>query len=72
MFELGQEVKILDPNLEEQGELLSKETVEVLKATKGIGEVTQIQDGLFYVGFKDEEGNWVTQVFKEEELGGVN
>lgn len=68
MFKVGDLVKIKNPNLEEQGELLSTETINLLKTLNFTGTVTQVQDDLFYVGFADEKLGWVTQVFKEDEI----
>lgn len=68
MFNVGDKAKIKSTNTKEQGELLSAETIKVLEDTNFTGEVTQIQDGLIYVGFVDSKKNWVTQVFREEEL----
>lgn len=71
MFKVGDLVKIKNPKLEEQGELLSAETINLLKELNFTGAVTQVQDGLFYVGFVHEELGWVTQVFKKDEIEGV-
>lgn len=68
MFKVGDKVKMTDTELEAEGELLSEETINVLKNVEFTGEVTQVQDGLFYVGFLDGAENWVTQVFKEDEI----
>lgn len=56
-----------DKDLKEEGDRLSKETIAVLKACDFKGEITQIQDGLYYVAFKALDA-WVTQVFKEDEI----
>lgn len=71
MFKIGDTVRIKNPQLEEQGELLAPETINLLKAVNCTGEVSQVQDGLFYVGFKHDKLGWVTQVFKEDEIEGV-
>ena len=71
MFKVGDLVKIKDPKLEEQGELLAPETINLLKAVNCTGEVTQAQGGLFYVGFKHDKLGWATQVFKEDEIEGA-
>lgn len=68
MLNVGDKVRIKNPDIEEQGELLSKETISVLKSTDFTGEISQIQDGLNYVGFIDKNNNWVTQVFKDDEI----
>lgn len=65
---VGSKVEVKNKDLEAQGELLSQEGIDVLKAVDFTGEITQIQDGLFYVGFVDPAGNWLTQVFKEDEI----
>lgn len=69
MVSVGDKVKIKNPDLEVQDELLEQNTVDILNELNFIGEVSQIQEGLFYVGFKSKEGRgWLTQVFKEDEI----
>lgn len=68
MVKVEDKVKIRDTNLVAQDELLSEETLHVLKAVDFTGMITQVQDNLFYVGFVDKDDNWVTQVFKENEI----
>lgn len=68
MFKVEDKVKIRDTNLVAQDELLSEETLHVLKAVDFTGTVTQVQDNLFYVGFVDKNNSWVTQVFEENEI----
>lgn len=69
MFKAGDKVKIKDPDVQIQDELLEKEAIDILKERNFIGEVSQVQEGLFYVGFKSEKGlGWVTQFFKENEI----
>ena len=41
MFNIGDKVKIINPNVEEQGELLAPETINLLKALDFTGVVTQ-------------------------------
>lgn len=66
-FKVGTKIKRKDTNLEAVGGKLEPETVRVLKACNFTGEISQVQDGLVYVGFKSANG-WVTQVFKPEEI----
>lgn len=66
-IKLGDLVEIKKPDSEPEGEMLNTTTVEILKDCDNQGKVTQIQDGLVYVGFVSERG-WVTQVFKPEEI----
>lgn len=68
MFKVGDRVKVLNPNINEQDELLEAETINLLKTLNFIGTVTQIENGLNYVGFAHENLGWVTQVFKEDEI----
>lgn len=72
MFKVEDIVKIKDTKLMAQDELLSEETLNVLKAVDFTGTITQVQDNLYYVGFIDKNDNWVTQVFKENEIEGVD
>ena len=71
MFKIGDRVKIKNPDIEEQGELLSPETINLLKTVDFIGTVTKLEDDLTFVGFKHEKLGWVTQVFKEDEIEGI-
>lgn len=68
MFKIGDRVKVLNPNTNEQDELLESETINLLKKLDFIGIVTQIENDLNYVGFAHETLGWVTQVFKEDEI----
>ena len=68
MFKVGVVVKVKNPAVEEQGEMLSSETINLLKTVDFTGTVTKIEDELFFVGFTHEKLGWVTQVFKEEEI----
>ena len=68
MVKVGDKVKIINPDVEEQGELLAPETINLLKALDFTGVVTQLQDDLVYVGFAHEKLGWVTQVFREDEI----
>lgn len=68
MVEVGDKVKIKNPDVKEQGELLSAETINLLKELDFTGTVTQVQDVLIYVGFAHEKLGWVTQVFKPDEI----
>lgn len=60
-------VKVINPDTVADGEMTNSTTIAILKECDNKGKVTQIQDGLVYVGFVSEIG-WVTQVFKPEEL----
>lgn len=71
MFKVGDVVKIKNPDLEEKGELLSPETINLLKTLDFTGTVTKVEDDLFFVGFAHEQLGWVTQVFKEDEIEGM-
>lgn len=71
MFKVGDKVKVKNPDLTEQDELLSIETIAVLKALNFTGAITQIEDDLYFVGFAHDKLGWVTQVFKADEIEGV-
>lgn len=68
MYRVGDLVKVKNPDTEERGELLSTETINLLKELDFTGTVTQVQDGLIYVGFAHEKLGWVTQVYKDDEI----
>lgn len=70
-LKVGQTVEIKNPDIEVKGEMTNPTTVNILKDCKFRGKVTQIQDGLAYVGFINDDG-WVTQVFKPKELKEVD
>lgn len=67
MFKLGQKVKRKNTELAEKYDFLNSEAIKVLQGCNFIGTIDQIQDDLYYVGFKYGEA-WVTQVFQEDEL----
>jgi len=71
MFKVGDKVKIKNPNVEAQGELLSPEAINILKEVDFTGTVTKVEDDLIFVGFVHDQLGWVTQVFKEDEIGGI-
>lgn len=66
-MKLGDKVRILNPKMVAEDDLLQEETIDILKVLDFIGEITQIQNELYYVGFK-KENTWVTQVFKASEI----
>lgn len=68
MAKVGDKIKIKNPDVKEKGELLSAETINLLKELNFTGTVTQVQDGLIYVGFAHEKLGWVTQVYKDDEI----
>ena len=68
MHKIGDKVKVKHPDVEAKGELLSVETIDLLKKLDFTGFITQVKDGLYFVGFADEKLGWVTQVFKADEI----
>lgn len=67
MFNEGDIVKIVDTNKLESDELLEKEALQIIKESNYTGEVTKIEDGIYFVGFMNDLG-WVTQGFKADEI----
>lgn len=67
MFKLGDKVKIRDIEAVKKDPLLEKEGLAILEESKFIGEVTKIEDDIYFVGFKNEKG-WLTQGYKTEQL----
>lgn len=67
MFNEGDIVKIVDTNKLESDELLEKEALQIIKTSNYTGEVTKIEDGIYFVGFMNDLG-WVTQGFKADEI----
>lgn len=70
MFKQGDKVRRKNIDLKAEEGIMDQNTIQILKDCNFTGEVSQVQEGLFYVGFKSKNG-WVTQVFKEEELEAV-
>lgn len=67
MFKVGDRVEKINKDTTPRGLILTAETIKVLKECNFKGHVSQVQDGLVYVGFKATSG-WITQVFKPEEI----
>lgn len=67
MFNEGDIVKIVDTNKLESDEMLEKEALQIIKESNYTGEVTKIEDGIYFVGFMNDLG-WVTQGFKADEI----
>lgn len=67
MFNEGDIVKIVDTNKLESDEILEKEALQIIKESNYTGEVTKIENGIYFVGFMNDLG-WVTQGFKADEI----
>ena len=70
MFKEGQTVRVIDTKAVKEDPFLDKEGLEIIEKSDFTGEITKIEDGIHFVGFKNEAG-WVTQGYKEKEIQGV-
>lgn len=68
VYEVGDEVRIKNPDIQAKDEMLSKETIALLEKLDFEGVVTQVQGKRFYVSFVHNQLGWVTQVFKADEI----
>lgn len=64
---LGQIVKVKDIKKLENDEQLEGSALSIIKENDYTGEITKIEDGINFVGFRNDVG-WVTQGFKNEEI----
>lgn len=69
-MKLGQKVEVINPELVKQDEHLSSLALQIIEENKFIGEITKIEDDLYYVGFRNSLG-WVTQFYEASEIKGV-
>jgi len=69
-FQLGQRVKVSNPKEVQQDPHLEGHALKIIEASNFTGEITKIQDGIHFVGFKNDLG-WVTQGYKSDEIKGV-
>lgn len=69
-FKVGQKVKIADVNKTKNDALIEEQGQRILEASNYTGEITKIENGIHFVGFKNEHG-WLTQGFKSSEIKGV-
>ena len=66
-MELGQKVRAVDIEKQKNDPHLTESSLRIIAKSDFVGEVTQLQDNLVYVSYKNDLG-WVTQVFKPEEV----
>lgn len=64
---LGQIVRVKDVKKLENDEQLEDSALNIMKENDYTGEITKIEDGINFVGFRNDTG-WVTQGFKDEEI----
>lgn len=69
-YKIGQTVKVANPKSVQQDPYLESNALKIIEASKFTGEITKIQDGIHFVGFKNDLG-WVTQGYKVDEIKGV-
>ena len=72
MLQIGDDVRMKNPDLEVKDEKLSQEPLTLLKALDYIGVITKIEGNLYFVGFVHDNLGWVTQGFNEDQLEKVN
>lgn len=68
MLQIGDDVKVKQPDEVIQDELLSQETIVLLQALNYTGVVTRIDHDIYFVGFIHDTLGWVTQGFRRTEL----
>lgn len=66
-MKLQDKVKIKNVNKMLEDSTLEKEAKEILTEVNFIGEVTKVEDEIYFVGFKNSKG-WVTKGFKKDEI----
>ena len=69
-FDKGQHVEIVDWESVNNDELLEDRAKDIIGLNQFKGEVTKIENDIYFVGFKNDLG-WVTQGFKSNEIKGV-
>lgn len=67
MFKKGQVVVVADIDKVKNDELLGAIALEIIEANEFKGEISKVEDGIHFVGFKNEKG-WVTQGYKADEI----
>lgn len=67
MFELGQKVQIADVAKTKNDKFIESHALTIMETSNFKGEITKIEDGIHFVGFKNDIG-WVTQGFKSDEI----
>lgn len=67
MFKVGDKVKVVDVEKVKNDDLLEDHALKIIQKNDFMGEVTEIMDDIYLVGFKNELG-WVTQGFKADEI----
>lgn len=65
-----QKVQIVNVDSVRKDEHLEESALKIIEKSRFRGKITKIEDGINFVGFKNELG-WVTQGFKNDEIKGV-
>lgn len=66
-FELGQTVQVKDKLSVRNDDHLEESALDIIVKNNFRGEVTKIDEGINFVGFKNDLG-WVTQGYKDNEI----
>lgn len=67
MFKTGDKAQVINPVTETNDLVFSDNAAAVLNACKFVGTITQVQNDLYYMTFKNN-GVRVTQVYREDEI----
>ncbi|GIN74744.1 hypothetical protein J14TS2_52190 [Bacillus sp. J14TS2] len=67
MFILGQKVQIADATKTKIDKFIESYSLTIMETSNFKGEITKIEDGIHFVGFKNDLGR-VTQGFKADEI----
>ena len=70
MFKQGDTVRIADIEATKNDDLMDKEALKIIEKSDFTGDITKVEDGIYFVGFSNDLG-WVTQGFKENEIQAV-
>ncbi len=66
-MKLNQTVKIKNVSEVERDQFLDSTALAIIRKSNYQGTITKIEDGIHFVGFKNESG-WVTQGYKSNEI----
>lgn len=69
-FNLKDKVTVVDTKKIKNDIHLEEDAFRIIEKSNYTGEVTKIENGINFVGFKNDLG-WVTQGFKDNEIKGV-
>lgn len=66
-MEIGNVVKVKDIEALKKDEQLEEHALKIIEENEFTGEITKIEEGINFVGFRNDLG-WITQGFKDSEI----